>query len=71
MKHWYVVKETFSDSLHKGDIIGFSRQNPNLTTFKNGHFQPSATWVYIGRWDSPPIEDFKEAITLIEEHSNE
>jgi hypothetical protein len=66
MKHWYVVKESYSDSLKVGDVIGFSRQNPNLTKLVDGHFTPSATWIYIGRWETPPIEDLIEATKLIE-----
>jgi hypothetical protein len=40
MKHWYVVKESHSDSLEVGDVIGFPRQNPNLTKLVDGHFVP-------------------------------
>ena len=66
MKHWYVVRESNSTSLKKGDVIGFSRQNPNLTALKDGHFVPSADWIYIGRWDAPPVDDLIEAIKLIQ-----
>ncbi len=66
MKHWYVVRESRSPSLKKGDVIGFGRQNPNLTTINDGHFVPSADWIYIGRWDVPPVDDLIEAIKLIQ-----
>jgi len=65
MKHWYVVKESHSDSLKVGDVIGFSRQNPNLTRLVDGHFQPLAEWIYIGRWETPPIKDMMEAMDLV------
>lgn len=70
MKHWYVVKESHSDSLKAGDVIGFPRQNPNLTKFVNGHFVPSAEWIYIGRWDTPPIANLTDAMKLVSEQEN-
>lgn len=66
MKHWYVVRESRSPSLKEGDIIGFGKQNPNLTTIQDGRFVPSADWIYIGRWDVPPVDDLAEAIKLIQ-----
>jgi hypothetical protein len=66
MKHWYVVRESHSPSLREGDIIGFGKQNPNLTTIQDGRFVPSADWIYIGRWDVPPVDDLIEAIKLIQ-----
>ena len=65
MKHWYVVKESHSDNLKKGDVIGFPRQNPNLKKFKDGHFIPSAEWLYIGKWETPPVDELIEAAELM------
>lgn len=67
MKHWYVVESVNvpTDSIRAGDVIGFSHQNPNLTKFVDGHFVPMANWIYIGRWEAPPIDDFKRALALI------
>ena len=65
MKHWCVVKESNSDNLKRGDVIGFPRQNPNLKKFVNGAFAPSAEWLYIGRWEEPPIDELIEAASLM------
>jgi hypothetical protein len=67
MKHWYVVKKSNSDSLKVGDVIGFSRQNPNIKRLVNGHFLASAEWIYIGRWEIPPIDELMEAMDLVRE----
>jgi hypothetical protein len=65
MKHWYVVKKSYSDNLKIGDVIGFPRRNPNLMKFVNGAFVPSAEWLYIGRWEEPPIGEIIEAADLM------
>lgn len=67
MKHWYVVKKSNSPSLKEGDVIGFPRQDPNLKRFVDGRFQPSADWIYIGRWEEPPIMNLMEAVDLMRE----
>ena len=68
MKYWYVVKKVnvATDSIKVGDVIGFKRQNPNLTKFVDSHFVPMADWIYIGKWEKPPIDELREAINLID-----